>query len=207
MTEDKVKEWREVHQKFELEYHQADNYRWDDEGFKEAWVTNFDGFLNLKPDHFKPDDILLDIGCGSRPAFSYFTSGVIHNIDPLGNEYLKIPQVKKYWPIQLIETQYPIPAESRIRYLVGQCSFVNCWNCLDHSYDWRAIIENMILYTKPGGIISLCTDTKPHGAGHPGIDDVAEMLDRLWRHFKIERIEINYGDTVKRDIALKGRKL
>ena len=204
---EREKEWREKHQAFELKFHQGDNYRWHDKLFVPPWEQNFGNFLGLAPDQFGPDEKILDIGCGSRSAFAaYFTSGEIWNLDPLAAQYLSIPEVAKHWTPDLRERLIAAPAEQLQPELVGECSFVNCWNCLDHSYNWREIIENIIVYASPGAVIALCTDTKEHGAGHPGIDSVSDLLRYFFEYMEIEKLEINYGKTVIRDLAIKAIK-
>jgi len=200
----KFDEWRDDHQEFEFDYHAADNYRWHDEQFVPAWRENFETFLGLRPDEFDDADILLDVGSGSRSALAaYFTRGVIHNIEPLGDRYLTIPEVARYWTPELRATLHSQPAERVVPELVGRCALVVCWNVLDHVFEWRSVLSNVLDYARPGGIVALCSDTKAHGRGHPGIDDPAEMIERIADSMEIVRFEFNYGKTVVRDFAAK----
>jgi len=207
MDPERKQQWDSVHQPFELRYHKNDNYRWHDDLFVPAWESNFGRFLELKPDHFAPDDILIDIGAGSRPAFSYFTRGRCVHIEPLAEKYLEIPAVEPYWSPADLENLHPVAAETCLEEFIGRAAFVNCWNVLDHCFDWRAVVRNMVAYAKPGAVLSLCTDTKSHGDGHPGIDDVAELLTLLGRFSRFVKVEINYGVEVVRDIALKAVRI
>lgn len=201
-TESNKDEWTRVHQPFELDWHSNDNYRWHDDQFLPAWKHNFADFMELEPDEFGVTDIILDLGCGSRSAFSYFTQGEKFYIDPLRNEYLKIPEVAKYWSDKEQSRFFRAPAEEKIVSLIDGCAFVNCWNVLDHCYDWRQVIDNVIAYAETGGIIALCTDLKSHGDGHPGIDNPAELFNLIMEQCCIEKLEVNYSEPV-RDVAMK----
>jgi len=201
-----LQEWQEEHQPFELNYHSKDNYRWHDDQFLPAWAENFGGCMGLSPEHFSPDEILLDVGCGSRPAFSYFTRGRVCNIDPLLMKYLDIPQTRKHWTPKLINGAYDCAAEVFISDLGAACSLVNCWNVLDHCYNWRQVAKNLISYARRGGLILLCTDLESHGKGHPGIDNPAELVQMFYDNCKVEKLIVNYGKTVKRDLTIKAVK-
>jgi SAM-dependent methyltransferase len=205
--DERFTEWRDVHQNFEFDWHSKDNYRWHDEQFLSAWIQNFGGFCELAPDAFDDGDLLLDIGCGSRSALSYFTRGRKAYIDPLGSRFLGINETRKYWSDEDVLNLWNVPAESSIQEFVGKCAFVNCWNVLDHCFDWRSVLSNVIRYVRPGGIVALCTDTKPHGDGHPGIDDPGRMLSLLCQVMTIEKLVVNYGKDVVRDLAMKLRRV
>lgn len=201
------REWLEKHQPFELDYHQKDNYRWHDEGFGLAWISNFRDFGELDPNYFTPEEILVDAGCGSRSAFEYFTTGRKVYVDPLLDKYLQIPEVQTYWADVPHEALNGAALEQSIFALRDRCALVNCWNVLDHVFDWRKALANMLWYLRPGGIFLLCTDLASHGEGHPGIDDPAEMLTRIIDQCRLVKCTVNFGDTVKRDITLKGIKI
>lgn len=200
--------WQDEHQAFELSYHQRDNIRWHDPEFIESWRRNFGEFLELTPDHFREHHRLLDVGCGSRPPIpEYFKTGAAFAVEPLAKDYAEIPEVAKYWTDDVVGHTFMRPAEERIEALCGTAEFVNCFNVLDHTYDWRAVLINALQYASPGGIVCICTDIASHGAGHPGIDSVADLMNIVNGHGTIEKMEINYqGTDFTRELALKIEK-
>jgi hypothetical protein len=199
--EAKLKEWQTTHQPFELKFHQKKNYRWDEAAFVGQWNEVFGKFLGLSQNQFEKSHILLDVGCGSRPVLDWFTSPCEkHFLDPLLSQYCQIDQMRPYWSSKPEATLHSQPAEKPCAELIGRCDFVNCWNVLDHTYDWRQILDNLRDYAKPGAIVCLGTDFQSHGDGHPGIEDRAYFDDFIAQNFKVVKTETNY---VHREIALK----
>jgi hypothetical protein len=196
-------EWERIHQPYELKFHKGNNFRWTD-NFMTLWDKLFGDFMGLSKDHFPEDHILLDIGCGSRPALDWFDSGTCYHLDPLLNSYMKIPQVQKYWtdkePVNLLSQ----PAEELVTDLVGRCDFITCVNVLDHTYDWRIILANMVQYGKQGSIVCFTTDLNSHGIGHPGIDNHDEFYSFITDHYEV--IE-SIPNLFKREISYNLRKL
>jgi hypothetical protein len=193
-------EWRSVHQPFELRFHQQRNYRWDESVFSWQWNEVYGQLMGLKPDHFRQSQTLLDIGCGSRPCLDWFHSGRKCFVDPLLGDYCRIEAMSGYWRDKPKECLYSLPAEEFIAPLEGECDFVNCWNVLDHTYDWRAILENIRCYTKSGSLVCLGTDFEEGGEGHPGIDDPGYFWHFINSHFEIAA---ERRDFVYREVALK----
>ncbi len=195
-------EWCRVHQPYELSFHRQPNYRWDEQAFVGDWQEVFGRFMELAPDAFGPDDVILDLGCGSRPAFDYFAASPCQKyyLDPLLKQYLHIPQVARYWSDKDREALLAAPAEEFIPWLRGRCRFVNCWNVLEHAYDWRQILRNIASYTFPSSQVCLATDFTPHGAGHPGIDDRRYFHALITKFFRVEKELRGY---MGHEIALK----
>lgn len=199
--EAKQKEWQDTHQPFELRFHQKENYRWNEETFVGQWNEVFGKFLEFKREQFAKSQVMIDVGCGSRPVLDWFTSPCEkHFLDPLLAQYRQIEQMKKYWQGKPEATLHSQPAEQPSKELFGRCDFVNCWNVLDHTYDWRAILDNLRDYAKPGAVVCLGTDFQSHGDGHPGIEDRQYFDDFIARNFRVAKTETNY---VHREIALK----
>jgi hypothetical protein len=192
-------EWEVVHQPFELEYHQNPNMRWVDRVWNDQWQKVLSEFMELTPSHFSDEDILLDLGCGSRPALDWFDNGVAYYLDPLLNDYLKIEKMKPYWRGKTLV--YSQPAEAPVDYLIGKCDYVHCWNVLDHSYDWKQIMKNIVSYIKKDGLVLMGTDLHetPH-LGHPGIGSKQEFFDFVDEHFEIVKREDGFHH---REVALK----
>src|SRR6478672_651097 len=86
-------EWQSRHQPFELQFHQGQNYRWSDATFWQQWDEVFGQFMALPKDFFCRGEVLLDVGCGSRPVLDWFSgASERHFLDPLLDQYREIPQ-------------------------------------------------------------------------------------------------------------------
>jgi hypothetical protein len=63
---------------------------------------------------------------------------------------------------------YARPAEETIPNL--RADTVVCWNCIDHTIGWRAILDNMLTYGNPGARFAIATDFFDPFLGHPGFE-------------------------------------
>ncbi len=198
------KRWELEDQPFELKFHQGENYRWDDSRFFGQWDELFGSFLGFRRDQFSRQQTILDVGCGSRPVFDWFDEGCQKFfLDPLLAHYCEIEQMRAYWQEKPAATLLSQAAEQFHEPLAAACDFVNCWNVLDHTYDWRQILDNIRRYAKPGGDVLIGTDFESHGLGHPGIEDPAYFFAQVEEHFEtIARL----NDYVHREVALHLRK-
>lgn len=193
------KDWENLHQPFELRYHRRNNVRWNDGKWADHLQRILSGFMELTPDHFAGDEVLLDLGCGSRPSVDWFTGGIPHCLDPLLDDFTKIKRMQRYWKDKPF--MYSKPAEVLVQSLAGKCDFVYCWNVLDHAHDWRQIIKNIGLYLKDGGLACVGTDlNKKPSRGHPGIDSDEDFFGLISKDFQtVKRVDgFHY-----RDVALK----
>jgi len=197
----KKSEWSNVHQKFELDFHKKNNFRWDDEKFIAQFEKLFGEFMNFKLNSFNKENVILDIGCGSRPAFDWFKNLECkkYHLDPLLNSFTDIPQVKDYWVNKDKSFLISVPAEKKVDFLVNKCDFINCWNVLDHSYNWEKILKNIIKYCKKGSKVCLGTDFESHGSGHPGIPNKDYFYSLINKYFTIIKKKKNF---IHREIAL-----
>lgn len=202
-------EWTEVHQPWELRYHQHGNFRWPgrEASWNEQWSNVF-GFAGLDSLSFIPEDVLLDVGCGSRPTLDYFTDGKKFFIDPLLDDYRKIPQMMPYWNRHADSSLISQPAEVLVPSLIGCCDFVLCWNVLDHSYDPFQIVANIHAYAKFGASVLIGTDLheRPH-LGHPGVKNKAELLSFIGERFRVVKNTTRGAFKNCREIALLLAKL
>jgi SAM-dependent methyltransferase len=192
-------QWQDECQTFELDFHQKENYRWNRDAFGEAWRKHFEDWCrSFAAEPFLRNSVVLDIGCGSAPAVDYFEHSVRYYLDPLIDKYIKIPEVAQYWGEDHMKHALSGPAETYWQFLHNACSFINCWNVLDHCYDWRKVVDNMIKYARRGCIVSFSTDYNPH-KGHAGIDNTEELYMMLASEFEVLKDEPGYWG---RDMAL-----
>lgn len=196
------KEWSSIHQQFELRYHGRRNYRWDDASFFGQWDLVFDHFLGLTRSSFDREETMLDIGCGSRPAFDWFnnSSATKYYLDPLLRSFRSIPSMSHHWQDKPTRNLLDIPAEEYVNELKARCDFILCWNVLDHAYDWETILRNIVGYARKGALVCIGTDFMSHGIGHPGIDNKKRFYDVVNTYFEVAKEASNY---VNRDVALK----
>jgi len=198
-------EWAEVNQPFELKYQKCWNYR-DFDDWNKQWDSIFKNF-ELDKDYFN-NQVLLDIGCGSRPALSYFNkTNTKHCLEPLLTDFLNIKKHNKVkfpgktgwenkannshtsvkeWFTEEPFILHSVPYEELVPSLVNKVDFLLCWNVLDHGYDWRQGINNMIDYLKPGGLLLLGTDYEAHKY-HLGIDNPSELQSIVKKNFKFKK--------------------
>tara|TARA_Y100000592_G_scaffold10722_1_gene15190 strand:+ start:5317 stop:6936 length:1620 start_codon:yes stop_codon:yes gene_type:complete len=209
LNDNEYNEWKFIHQPFELNYHKKPNYRW--ETFKyhwrwdDCWDKLFGSFMGFNKNQFKDSDMILDIGCGSRPALNWFTSGNKYYLDSLLDEYKKIPEMKRHWDTYPKENLLNMEAEVLLKHLVGKFSFIMCWNVLDHTYNWKTIIKNISMYLKDGGIALIGNDIHEPTIGHPGVESKESFYGEIKKYFNIERDEnqISLDDMLYRDVCLK----
>lgn len=189
-------EWENIHQPWELKYHQGPNFRWPsfETKWQFQWDTIFHEFAGFEKNSFSQEDILVDVGCGSRPALNWFDNGKKYNIDPLLKEYLKIEKINHFWnnfnEDQLISKQ----AETLQESLIGKASFVLCWNVLDHCFDWEMVLKNCLAYMKNKSFFLLGTDhSSVSHIGHPGIKDQSKFFKFFEENF-ITHKKIKLGE-------------
>lgn len=193
--------WKSAHQEFELKYHKNSNMRWNDKTWYDQWNGVFT-FADLNKESFTRNEVIADIGCGSRPSLEWFNvnDSVEKNYsDPLLSEYVKIPQMKKYWDKELEQGAriFSQPAETPIDSIINRCDFCICWNVLDHCYDGIKVLLNVVSYVKSKGICSIATDfgTTPH-IGHPGLNKEA-FMEVINKHFDIIKEKNNFRHRQK----------
>jgi len=187
---DMKEKWEKECQPFEQDFQSNQNYRWDKESFEAAWAKHFSEWCEFDQSAFG-GQVILDVGCGSRCAIDYFRDAVKYYNDPLINTYIKIPQVSAVWDQYHIRHSLCSPAEVYWNHMQTACSFINCWNVLDHCYNWRDVVRNIIDYARTGCYVAIATDTVPH-KGHIGIDDGCELYNRLAAEFDVVKEKPGY---------------
>jgi SAM-dependent methyltransferase len=155
------------------------------------WVMKRFGF---KKNEFVGKTVL-DIGCGPTGRLDWLDGSFIA-VEPLAAAFRRLPwaHLEKYHKV------YELPAETRIKELVGRVDMVISLNCLDHAYDLDAIVSNMAAYLKSGGRAFISVDVdKPSGDDpwHPLAIRHETLRAILERHgFVIEKEEQgNVADT------------
>lgn len=181
-------EWQKECQEYEFNYHEKQGINWcsNDNLFNEYWenIKSWIGKENIKGN-------VLDIGCGPRPPFEGFY------IEPLAEKYQQITK-KSWWSNR---QGFSCPAEEFVNRLPSM-DLVVCWNCLDHTFDWKNILENVLKYLKDDGLFILATDIRPPAKGHPGFNK-GEWWQFISAKFRI--LEMNIGFS-ERDLCLKLKK-
>ncbi len=204
--QNKEKEWAEVNQIFELKYQKCYNYR-DFDDFEKQWKDIFTKF-GLHKNYFN-NKVLLDIGCGSRPALSYFNSNnEKHCMEPLLDDLMKVTKNKdkvfsgvtrwhkkenlpdtniSKWFTEEDYKLHSVPYETLVPELKNKVDFILCWNVLDHGYDWKTGLNNILLYLKKGGLLLLGTDFEAHKY-HIGIDNPDDLKELIRYNFEVTTI-------------------
>lgn len=184
--------WKHIHQPYELEYHKEkgiSDFRIDDEKFWGRYAASlFEDFLNLDKESFQQSDFLIDVGCGPRPALVYFSKGIRVHIDPLLNEYVKLcKEMKITWWDSLgpNDMSFSKPAEELIDSLVGKGRFILCFNVLQHVYNWKKIVENIIKYAHSDSIICVSTKFETQYIGHAANISERDFMNKINKSFEI----------------------
>jgi SAM-dependent methyltransferase len=99
---------------------------------------------------------ILDVGAGPLTLIGKKWKGRtldITAVDALGDEYQKL--LKKHGVVPLVPTQQLDAEKLTDRFAADTFDITNAQNCLDHSYDPVLSIEQMLMVTKPGGVVTL----------------------------------------------------
>ena len=177
MGESIKENWKIQSQPYELEYHKTKGINWcsSNDKFNEYWNNIKNWIGEVKGD-------VLDIGCGPRPPFEGYY------IEPLANKYKEITP-KDWWNNR---QGYSMPAEDYTDRLFNM-DYVICWNVLDHTYNWKNILENVKKYLKSEGKFILATDLRAPALGHPGFDN-DEFFKYIKDNFEIIKEERNFSE-------------
>jgi len=173
--------WHLTHQPFELQWwkdHLANGHSLDDAEFLKVWseVREF----------IKPYGVVLDIGCGPRPPFAPCIA-----IEPLALEYRKLVPPEWWYGVEV----HAHPAEFLIDKL--HANTVICWNCIDHTIGWCAILDNMLAYGDKRTRYALATDFWEPFVGHPGFER-QQFMAEVEKRFEI----IDKREPFGRELAL-----
>jgi len=144
--------------------------------------------LGFSRDQFA-ESTVIDVGPGPTGRLSWLQFGRLIGIDPLYEEYLKLPDAR-FEPYTEVHNA---PAEQRLHFLESVADAVLSLNCLDHGYDFCASVINIRSYLKPGGLFCLSMGVDipfPANDGHPLLlthQFVTRFLDAAG--FAIQRID------------------
>jgi len=136
-----------------LEFHKSNDWR-NTQDFLDQTTYLMD-YFGYSPEDFK-DEIVIDLGCGSKLRSKFFKHGKIVAIDPLADDYIKnVP----WSDINTATQYYSKPAEELIPELENCACFLMCINVLDHTFKPRKILENCHRYLKTGGELLISVDS------------------------------------------------
>jgi len=177
------KVWLEESQPFEIEWWRsiwAANKKRDQEfiGVVKSFGLNEDSFAG---------QTVIDVGAGPRSWPSLVLKDAhIHIIEPLADKFCLFNE--GYYNLPNIASVHAVPGEELIdpfqhvkftsqsltnipRLLVGEADMVWCFNCLNHCYEWRKVLDNIQAYMKVGAVcyVRIKTGETPH-AGHVGVN-------------------------------------
>ncbi len=109
------------------------------------------------------DQIVVDVGAGSRLRSRFFAKARLAAVEPLADDF--VGEIS-WCDLDQAESLYSEPAEKMIEPLRGQASLVMCINVLDHTYDPQAILDNIRSYLRDDGLFLLSVDL------HAGADEL-----------------------------------
>ena len=107
-------------------------------------------------------------------------------IDPLLDEYLRLcKEMKITWRKNISGSYlYSSQAEELIEYLIGKGKFILCWNVLQHSYNWRKILENISKYAQHDSIICISIEFETREIGHPANIPEKDFMCKIKENFE-----------------------
>lgn len=112
--------------------------------------------LGRESGRFDPMPIVLDVGSGPASIFSYGAAQGRFRLvaaDPLASEYVEI--LRKYG-YQTTSDMIPTGGEDLGRHLSPHsCDFSWSYNAIDHAEDPGRVFDQMVLVTRPGGVIAI----------------------------------------------------
>ena len=127
--------WK-VAQRLELEWHKKSNWRRSNNFLVHTEVL-------LSKWGYLPSDyaqnLIIDLGCGSRLRSKFFKNAKIIAIDPLAENFIKYVD---YSDIRDAYRVYSLPAEKFILEIENKIDFIMCINVLDHSKNPKEILRN-----------------------------------------------------------------
>lgn len=117
---------------------------------------------------------VLDIGCGPRPPFM-----PCDVIEPLANEYRKITPFEWWHGVGIIAQ----PAEAVP--ISRNYDTVICWNCIDHCFNWRGVLDTMLAAGLPKAKYAISTDFWTPFTGHPGVEGRETFMAEIEKRFEV----------------------
>jgi SAM-dependent methyltransferase len=101
------------------------------------------------------DQLIVDLGAGSKLRSKCFRRARIVAIEPLANRFR---ESLSWSDLYEAERVYSVGAETVIPELDGSIAFIMCVNVLDHVYDYSKVLRNAYRMLKPGGELLLSVD-------------------------------------------------
>ena len=150
--------WKLKAQRGELRFHQTNTWRQTDDFMNQTHTLL--KFWGYKRDHF-PDQLIVDLGAGSKLRSKFFQRSRIIAIEPLANDFIRNIS---WTDLTHAYHVYACPAETELPELTETIHFVMCINVLDHTYDYKNILKNVFRMLRPEGELLLSVDL------HHGVD-------------------------------------
>jgi SAM-dependent methyltransferase len=145
----------------ELQFHKTNKWR-QSEDFMNQTISLLK-FWGYKSDDFA-DQLIADLGAGSKLRSKFFQRARIIAIEPLANEFIRSID---WTDLNDAYRVYACPAETELTELAGQIHFLMCINVLDHVYDYKKILQNVSKMLKPKGEFLLSVDLHTNGKVDP----------------------------------------
>lgn len=177
--------WETIHQPFEL--------AWWKEHVPKGHLRDeqFLPFVEEIRDWVEPEGLILDIGSGPRPFFP-----PCWVIEPLADEYRKFTP-PEWWENVAV---FNMAAENFV--LEAKFNTIICWNCIDHTPNWREMLDVMVRVATPDARIALSTDFHPPFVGHPGFPrDV--FMHEITERFNVVKTKEPFGRALAMMLTVK----
>lgn len=175
--------WRLTQQIIEYRFHRNDRWRQTDDFMQQT--EHLMMHWGYSPDDFA-DQLVVDLGCGSRLRSKFFRQARLVGVEPLADRFVK---TIRWSDLKEAEAIYSQSAEEPLPKLEGKAAFVMSINVLDHVYDWRKVVANVFTILQPGGQFLLSVDLhERRSLTHPTSLNRETLLDELTRTgFIVER--------------------
>ena len=165
--------WLKQAQNKEFEFHLTNEWRQSDK-FIEDTKKLFE-YFHFNSERFH-NNLVVDLGAGSRLRSKFFQGARIVAIEPLADRFLtqiEWSDLRDAWRL------CSIPAEQFVDEVEGTADLIICINVLDHTFDPLAILRNARKYLKPDGQMLLSVDLHDSADEMHPIHLKESLLDEL----------------------------
>lgn len=153
--------WKSVAQTSEFAFQREDTWRQTGD-FLNQTVTLLTSWGYRREDF--ADQLIVDLGAGSKFRSKFFSRARIVAIEPLASRFLRSIE---WTDLKDAYRVYACEAEKELPELAGQVHFVMCINVLDHVHDHKKVLHNVHRMLRPGCEFLLSVDL--HSARETGL--------------------------------------